>query len=51
MYDSSDALARNDIHKLETQMAHVEFAVSHLTIDSEIAFVAGGQGFRNEEVK
>ena len=32
-------------------MAHVEFAVSHLTIDSEIAFVAGGQGFRNVEVK
>ena len=51
MNDSSDVSARDDIQKLETQMAHVEFAVSHLTIDSEIAFVAGGQGFRNVEVK
>ena len=46
MNDSPDALARGGIHKLETRMAHVEFAVSHLTIDSEIAFLAGVQQLR-----
>jgi hypothetical protein len=46
MNDSPDASARDGIHQLETLMAHVEFAVSHLTIDSIIAFVAAGQQLR-----
>lgn len=43
MNDSPDASARDGTHKLETLMAHAEFAVSQPTIDSKIAFLAVGQ--------
>lgn len=43
MNDSPDASARDGTHKLETLMAHAEFAVSQPTIDRKIAFLAGGQ--------
>lgn len=43
MNDSTDASARDGIHKLETLMAHAEFAVSQSTIDSKIAFLASKQ--------
>lgn len=43
MNDSPDASARYGTHKLETLMAHAEFVILQPTIDSKIAFLAGGQ--------